>query len=55
MRPSLYQGLLYCCCLRPLLFPRRPVRVTATVRMMLKYALRTIDFRGDAEGSFWTL
>ena len=36
MRLSQQQGLLYCCCLRPLLFPRWLARGGTTVPMMGK-------------------
>jgi hypothetical protein len=39
MHLSLWQGLLYCCCLRPLLFPPRPVCAATTVPMMGKRPL----------------
>jgi len=50
----LQQGLRYWYWLQSLVFPRRPFGA-ATVPMMGKRALRTIYFRGHAEGPFWTL
>ena len=47
MHLSLWQGQPYCCCLWPLLFPRRPVHVTTTLRMMGNRALRLAHFRGS--------
>jgi hypothetical protein len=54
MRLWLQQGLFYCCCLRSLLFPLRPVRATTAAPMMGKHPLSKAA-SGCHGGPFWTL
>jgi hypothetical protein len=54
MHPWLQQGLLYCCCLRLSLFPRRPVRAGTALPMMAKRPLSEAA-SGCRRGPFWTL